>query len=106
LHCGLGKAACQIKANAGLSVSIDGLSHRLEPAVSGDFFEPRAKGAFSTMIEMMDAFEDLQQGLLENVFDIMDRDIPRLHPASHYPSVFSCELIPSRMILLPESLDK
>ena len=58
------------------------------------------------MIEMMDAFEDLQQGLLEDVFDIMDRDVPQLHPASHHPSVFGCELIPSRMILLPEPLDK
>lgn len=58
------------------------------------------------MIETMDTFEDPHQGLLEDVLDVIDRDVPGLHPASHHPTVLGGELVPGVRVMLPEPLDE
>jgi hypothetical protein len=58
------------------------------------------------MIETVDTFEDPHQGLLEDVLDVIDRDVPGLHPASHHPTVLGGELVPCVRVMLPEPLDE
>lgn len=58
------------------------------------------------MLKLVNVSENAQTRILQQVFNLVQRDIPRHQPTSHHPSVLGCKIFPSSRFLRPEAFDQ
>ena len=78
-------------------------AYDLQPAASGNLFQPSAKGSVAASLEGVETYEYAQAGVLDDVFDFVTLYPPGTHPTPHDFGVFRSKVFPSSRLIVAKA---